>query len=115
MGMVLTAEDWAKLISKLMGYEYTAEDFRKTGERIYNLERMYLLREGFTRADDSLPGRCFEPVKGEHSEEAVMKHDQFESMLDEYYTLRGWTKNGVPSDAKLRELGIEEYTRLAES
>ena len=53
MGMVLTAEDWAELMTSLLGHPYTANDFRKTGERIYNLERAYIIREGFTGADDT--------------------------------------------------------------
>jgi len=47
--MVLTAEDWAELISKLIGKEFAATDFRTTGERIYNLQRAYNIREGATR------------------------------------------------------------------
>ncbi len=105
MGMVLTADDWASLISKLMGYEFTAEDFRKTGERIYNLERVFNIREGFTRADDTLPPRLLEepmpegPAKGH-----VVNLDP---LLDAYYGYRGWDKNGKPTPEKLKELGLD--------
>ncbi|RDE15894.1 MAG: hypothetical protein C4K49_05460 [Candidatus Thorarchaeota archaeon] len=104
MGMVLTAEDWAKLISTLMGYEFSADDFRKTGERIYNLERAYILREGFGRRDDSLPPRLLEdpmpegPAKGH-----VVKLDV---LLDAYYKYRGWDHQGRPSREKLKELDL---------
>jgi aldehyde:ferredoxin oxidoreductase len=105
MGMVLTAEDWAKLISTLMGYEFSADDFRRTGERIYNLERAYILREGFTRKDDTLPPRLLEdplpegPAKGH-----VVNLD---ILLDAYYKYRGWDDQGRPTIEKLRELDIE--------
>lgn len=105
MGMVLQAEDWATLISKLMGYEFTAEDFRKTGERIYNLARVFNVREGITRADDTLPARLLEeplpegPAKGE-----VVNLDP---LLDAYYEYRGWDKNGKPTKEKLKELGLD--------
>jgi aldehyde:ferredoxin oxidoreductase len=47
---------------------------------------------GLSRSDDSLPDRCYEPVKGENSEGTVLSPEQFENMLDEYYETRGWTK-----------------------
>jgi len=105
MGMVLTPEDWSSLISKLMGYEYSADDFRKTGERIYNLERMYLIREGFSRKDDTLPHRLLEepmpegPAKGHTVNLAPM--------LDAYYESRGWDQDGKPTKEKLTELGLD--------
>ena len=105
MGMVLTSEDWASLMSKLLGYDYTVEDFKKTGERIYNLARIYNIREGLTRADDTLPARLLEdplpdgPAKGQ-----VVN---LEPLLDAYYEYRGWDKDGIPTQDKLKELGLE--------
>ena len=105
MGMVLTSEDWASLMSKLLGYDYTVADFKKTGERIYNLARIYNIREGLTRADDTLPARLLEdplpegPAKGE-----VVN---LEPLLDAYYDYRGWDRDGIPTQDKLRELGLE--------
>ncbi|MHA1864568.1 MAG: aldehyde ferredoxin oxidoreductase C-terminal domain-containing protein, partial [Candidatus Thorarchaeota archaeon] len=104
MGMVLTAEDWAGLMSTLMGYDYTAEDFRKTGERIYNLERAYIIREGFTRADDTLPPRLLEdPMPEGPAEGHVVNLDV---LLDAYYEYRGWDENGRPTKEKLEELDL---------
>ncbi|RDE15987.1 MAG: hypothetical protein C4K48_02520 [Candidatus Thorarchaeota archaeon] len=105
MGMVLTTDDWAKLISTLMGYEFSADDFRRTGERIYNLERAYILREGFTRKDDTLPRRLLEdpmpegPAKGH-----VVNLDV---LLNAYYKYRGWDSQGRPTTEKLKELDLE--------
>ncbi len=105
MGMVLTTEDWAGLISSLMGIEYTADDFRKTGERIYNLERAYIIREGFTRADDTLPPRLLEdPMPEGPAEGHVVDLD---ILLDAYYKYRGWDEQGRPTKEKLRELDLE--------
>ncbi len=78
------------------------------GERIYNLERLYNLREGFTRKDDTLPVRMLtEPLAkaGPSTGQVVRKLDV---LLDEFYTLRGWDKNGVPTPEKLKELGLED-------
>ena len=104
MGMVLTAEDWAGLMSTLMGYDYTAEDFRKTGERIYNLERAYIIREGFTRADDTLPARLLEDPMPEGPAEGHVVN--LEVLLDAYYEYRGWDENGRPTKEKLEELDL---------
>ncbi|NHJ13520.1 MAG: hypothetical protein EAX95_07570 [Candidatus Thorarchaeota archaeon] len=113
MGMVLTAEDWAKLISTLMGYEFTADDFRKTGERIYNLERMYILREGFTRADDTLPPRLLEEPMPEGPAEGHVV--DLNPLLDAYYKYRGWNNQGIPTSEKLEELDLEWLTDVAKA
>ena len=106
MGMVLASEDWASLIEKLLGYEFSKEDFAKMGERLYNLARVYNIREGATRADDTLPPRMLEepmpdgPAKGETV--------NLDPLLDAYYEYRGWDKEtGKPTKEKLKELGLE--------
>ena len=105
MGIVLSADDWASLISKLLGYDYTAADFRKTGERIFTLAKIYNIREGLTRADDTLPDRLLEeplpegPAKGQTV--------NLDPLLDAYYEFRGWDKNGIPTKEKLKELGLD--------
>ena len=105
MGAVLTTEDWASLIEKLVGYEFTPDDFRKTGERIYNLERVFNVREGITRADDTLPARLLEePMPEGPAEGHVVNLDP---ILDSYYEFRGWDKNGKPTPEKLKELGLD--------
>ena len=105
MGIVLSAEDWASLISKLLGYEYTEADFRKTGERIFNLAKIYNIREGLTRADDTLPDRLLnEPMPEGPAKGQTVNLD---ILLDAYYEIRGWDKNGIPTKEKLKELGLD--------
>ncbi|MHA1945413.1 MAG: aldehyde ferredoxin oxidoreductase family protein [Candidatus Hodarchaeales archaeon] len=105
MGMVLTGEDWAILIESLLGYEFSEKDFRLLGERIYNIERVYNIREGLTRDDDTLPKRLLEePLPDGPAEGQTVNLDP---LLDAYYTYRGWDKNGVPTPEKLTELGLE--------
>ncbi|MFX1303271.1 MAG: aldehyde ferredoxin oxidoreductase family protein [Promethearchaeota archaeon] len=105
MGIVLSAEDWASLISKLLGYEYTEADFRKTGERLFNLARIYNIREGLTRADDTLPDRLLnEPMPEGPAKGQTVNLDP---LLDAYYQIRGWDKNGIPTKEKLKELGLD--------
>ena len=79
----------------------------KAGERIYNLERIFNLGAGFTAADDTLPKRLLEePIPEGPSKGYVCKLDE---MLPEYYELRGWDKEGRPTDAKLKELNLFKF------
>ena len=106
MGMVLTGDDWATLIATLFGWEdFTEQDFRKTGERIFNLQRVYNLREGLTRADDTLPKRLLEEPMPEGPAEGHTV--ELEPLLDAYYEYRGWDKDGKPTSEKLEELELD--------
>ena len=73
-----------------------------------NLARAFNVREGFTRADDTLPERLMtEPLKAGASKGQFISEDDLKLMLDEYYTERGWDINtGAPTRAKLTELGL---------
>jgi aldehyde:ferredoxin oxidoreductase len=99
---------WPTRLTELMnlttGVGYTAEEIMKAAERVYNLERMFLVKSGFTRADDTLPPRMLaEPMtEGPSAGEVV----ELEQMLPLFYELRGWDEEGVPTDAKLQELGL---------
>ena len=107
MGMALATEDWAGMIANCTGWEFGVGDFRKVGERVYNLARAFNVREGLTRADDTLPRRLLEEPLPEGPAEGhrVEKLDQ---MLDAYYGFRGWDKRtGKPTPEKLRELGLD--------
>jgi aldehyde:ferredoxin oxidoreductase len=105
---------WMELFDKLVAAargiaKYTEPGYLdKVGERIFNLERVFNIREGFGRQDDFLPPRIrTEPL---HTREAkgegqtVSHHDEF---LDKYYSLRGWTRGGIPTAKKLKELGLD--------
>jgi aldehyde:ferredoxin oxidoreductase len=107
MGMALTAQDWVDMIANCIGRDMTVEDFRKTGERIYNLARAFSVREGSTRADDSLPPRLYEDPLPEGAAEGE-KVEKMEEMLDAYYEFRGWDKKTAkPTPEKLKELGLD--------
>ncbi len=86
------------------GVPFTLEDFVRCGERTWNLERLWNLKAGFTRADDSLPKRLLtEPHREGPSAGVVV---QLEPMLQDYYRERNWDTEGVPSAEKLAELGL---------
>jgi aldehyde:ferredoxin oxidoreductase len=98
-----TVDDYAEMISAGSGIEFSGHDLLRLGERIYNLERLFNLREGFTAKDDTLPPRFFEPLPEGGSRNRVV---HLEEMLKEYYKLRGWDKEGRPTKATLKKLDI---------
>jgi aldehyde:ferredoxin oxidoreductase len=108
MGILLTAEDLVKLIANATGKDFTVTDFRKSGERIFNLMRAYCVREGINREKDILPGRLMrEPLPDGPAEGMLIDREMLEVMKDAYYKFRGWDNmTGKPTPEKLRELGL---------
>ena len=103
--MAVAEEFFARVLTAVTGEHFTADDLMMVGERVWNLERLYNLREGFSREDDTLPDRLLnEPVAEGPSEGFVAK---LEPMLEEYYAFRGWDKNGIPKPEKLKELSLD--------
>ncbi|MBI5960562.1 MAG: aldehyde ferredoxin oxidoreductase family protein, partial [Chloroflexi bacterium] len=103
---IAIAEDYfARALTALTGVEYPTGDLIRAGERIWTMERLYNLREGFTKADDNLPPRLLnEPAMGGSA--GHVSH--LAPLLDEYYRGRGWDANGIPTHQKLEELGLAE-------
>jgi aldehyde:ferredoxin oxidoreductase len=94
----------AGMLTALTGVEYSLDEFMKVGARIWNLERLWNLKVGYTTADDTLPARLLtEPIKTGPSKGRVNHLDE---MLPEYYALRGWDAAGVPTPEKLAELAL---------
>ena len=109
MGFCVASEEWVELVEHCLGHKFNYEDLVKIGERAYNLARVFNVREGVTRADDTLPPRLLEEPLLE-GPAAGKVNENLPAMLDKYYELRGWDKaTGKPTPEKLRELGLEEY------
>ncbi|MEN6419880.1 MAG: aldehyde ferredoxin oxidoreductase C-terminal domain-containing protein, partial [Clostridiaceae bacterium] len=87
------------------GLPFYMGSFVKLGERGFNLERMYSLREGLTGKDDSLPDRLTKVPQDPNNPKTVVRLDK---MLPVYYRVRGWDQNGAPKKRTLRRLGITE-------
>jgi len=86
------------------------EDFTKVGERTWNLERLWNLQAGLTAADDNLPERLLKT--GHRSGPAKGVTVNLAAMLPVYYETRGWDTAGVPSEAKLAELGLANLVAI---
>jgi aldehyde:ferredoxin oxidoreductase len=92
------------LVNLAMGWDMTGEDILRTGERLFNLKRMINARLGVTRADDTLPKRFQAEPRPSGGAEGVLP--DLDTMLDEYYRVRGWTSDGVPTQERLAQLDL---------
>lgn len=94
---------WLNLVT---GWNMDLKEFIRCGERIFNLQRMINVRRGIRRNDDTLPARFLtEKLRDGPNAGHVPPLGE---MLSEYYSYRGWNKEGIPTKRKLRELGLEE-------
>lgn len=102
--------EWSKWIDYVTGMDVSPRELRNIGERIYTIERMFNNREGFTRKDDHLPDFYYWPkpsglpvIKGHKFD-----RKKFQKLLDEYYTLHGWDKEGVPTPEMLEKFALDK-------
>ena len=100
----------AMLYSAATGAEASAADIMETGERVFNLMRMYIVREGLRRADDHWPDSFYEEPSTAGAETGPpFDKEFFDETLTRYYLLRGWDPDtGVPTEETLRRLGLGE-------
>jgi aldehyde:ferredoxin oxidoreductase len=111
----LNLTKYAQLLTAATGMEeFTEEnDLLRIGERIVCVERCFNMREGFWRKDDSLPRRMTsEPLREAGPSTGQVVRD-LDTLLDEYYEALGYTREGVPTAEKLKDLGIETETLSA--
>lgn len=102
--------DWNNMLmltNAATGAAYTLDELKRVGARIWTVERLFNLREGLSRKDDTLPERLFTvPIHDGPSKGAVVNKADFENELTEYYKAWNWTTDGVPTKQALEALGI---------
>ena len=105
----IATQNTADLMEAVTGISYSPDDILTVGERINNLARAFNVREGFTRADDTLPERLMnEPIPGGASKGHSISKEELKQMLDEYYMARGWdVQTGSPKREILKSLDLE--------
>ena len=100
---------YAKMVTAVTGWPMSIAALDEIGERIVNLERMLNTREGVRRKDDVLPWRVMhEPIPDGPSAGMHCPPEELDRMLDEYYALRGWSADGIPTEETLRRLGLDQ-------
>ncbi len=95
----------ARFLSAILNKTMTITDLITIGARIYNLERLFNIREGFSKEDDTLPLRFLEtPLRDGPSKDRIVP---LNDLLNEYYKVRQWNDNGVPTDELLEKLSLK--------
>jgi aldehyde:ferredoxin oxidoreductase len=102
----MSVEPCLKSLNLVTGWNMSKEEFLKAGERIFNLKRLYDVREGISRKDDTLPARLLMHPRGGGSGDNLPRLSE---MLKDYYRLRGWDEFGIPTKEKTKDLDLEEY------
>ena len=104
---LFVGEPYAAMVRAVTGWDITAEELERIGERIVNLERLFNVREGVRRPNDTLPWKVMhEPIPDGPSAGMYCPPDELDRMLDEYYRIRGWDPDGVPGRERLTTLGL---------
>ena len=98
-----------QLVTAVTGWDFSAYEFMRIGERRNALMRWYNYREGFTAADDVLPERYYtEPIRTGRHQGQVIDRNKFAAMLLLYYQMAGWDNAGRPTEAKLVDLHLDQ-------
>ena len=100
----ISISTFTEMVNVVTGLNYSDDELLEVGTRIYNLEREFNSKAGFTRQDDMLPSRFLEEELEEGSSRNRVVH--LDKMLDEYYAVRGWDENGIPMEVTKKKLGI---------
>jgi aldehyde:ferredoxin oxidoreductase len=110
-------KDLAALYNAVTGLEMTAEELQRAGERINNLGRLFNIREGLSRKDDTLPWKVMNvPIPDEGiAKGSFVSQEDLDLLLDDYYEVRGWTREGVPTVETLTKIGMEDLAYLIQS
>jgi len=107
---LIAFDELSKLIYYNTGLEFTPEEIWDIADRAYTIERLFNIREGLTRADDWLVDRYFDeptPIGLPIVRDKCIDREKFKKMIDEYYELHDWDKNGVPRSKTLKQLGLD--------
>jgi aldehyde:ferredoxin oxidoreductase len=98
-------EEIIPMLRGATGISYSEDELLTVGERMWNLERLFNIRAGFSGADDTLPKRMLEEPMPEGPAQGQLC--RLKDMLPEYYAIRGWDEQGVPTQEKRRALGLD--------
>ena len=102
----ITYEIMAEMLTMITGEEWTSEEMGEVGRRVLNIGRAFNQREGFNRADDTVPKRVVREALGGEGPAAGQKIPQeaFEDMLDQYYEVMGWNKDGTMPEELIQSI-----------
>jgi aldehyde:ferredoxin oxidoreductase len=110
----LTREQKISLVNGATGLNYNSDSISKFGQRVDTLTRLFNLREGFSRADDSIPPKFWiaQTTGNAKGRKAFIDEEDFERSLDKYYELRGWDSEGIPTKETITSLGLDTLVSM---
>jgi len=106
-----TIDQIVELVNNVCGWDLSHWELVKTGEKGIQMARLFNLKQGVLKDQDTLPDRMFEPLKNGAQKGTAINKNEFKKGLEIYYEMMGWNKDGVPTLGKLAELGIEEFAK----
>ncbi len=105
----VSIDQYMEYIKAVLGIEFTKEELEMAVDRIETTIRYFNYCQGLTRKNDTMPKRILEePMPEGPAQGKCVTKEGFENMLDQYYALRGWDKNGVPMPETLEKYGIKK-------
>ena len=108
-------EDVLEATRVVTGWDFSTDELLQIGERATNMARVFNLREGFSREDDTLPERLFQPLENGVLEGQSLPREDFEQALAQLYQLKGWdASSGIPTRERLEELSLDWVADLIE-
>ena len=112
-GHGINLEDMSEMLYSVTGIKTDTSEIRKIANRIFTVERAFLVREGITKKDDYLQGKWVRgPVPNGRFQGNIIEEDKWEKLLEEYYTTRGWdSMTGIPTENTLMELGLQHVAQ----
>lgn len=110
MGVLISADEIVDLVQAATGWDFDLAEFRKCGDRLQTMARVYCAREGLRRDQDIIPGRLMhDPLPDGPAQGMLLDQASLENLKDAYYQLRGWdVATGIPTPAKLSELELDD-------
>jgi len=94
----------AEWVNLALGWDWSVQDVFLVGERLFNLKRLINGQWGISRKEDTLPPRMLTHARPSGNAKGNLPH--LGMMLGEYYAVRGWSEDGIPTPEKLKELGL---------
>jgi len=113
--LAIDVTEYAPMLQTITGIYRSWDDLMELSERVWNLTRMYWVREapGFGRQWDYPPPRFYQhPATSGPTQGQFTPWEDVQKLLDLYYEQRGWDENGIPTEEKLEELGLAEIVRM---
>jgi aldehyde:ferredoxin oxidoreductase len=104
----MTINKLTEVTRAVTGWDISEWEMMKVGERGITLARLFNIKQGKSSLDDNLPPRMMEPIKEGNRTGWVVDPQELQKAIDIYYGMMGWDENGIPTNAKLAELGFTE-------